>query len=205
MAATAIGKRCSQPLRAELAGIKWAFLRQAVAWKELLKIWTIVAHFRKEGPFFITRQFFWIMQVFQPGVFKNPKYYLWSFQKPSKRVMITCTQNIENYFFAYFCLFFSCKVPHYKFSWFWHLLYIWSNVPEQYNKQEPVKSRLAGGSRDLTLLCQCLLEISLTSFCFIFSSKAYEKSLIQGCRYLASMTRKTFKNVSCQRVRSILP
>lgn len=129
-------------------------------------------------------------------------------------------QKIENYlktskkrlymaewilFFAYFCLFFSCKVPHYKFSWFWHLLYIWSNVPEQYNKQEPVKSRLAGGSRDLTLLCQCLLEISLTSFCFIFSSKAYEKSLIQGCRYLASMTRKTFKNVSCQRVRSILP
>ena len=48
-------------------------------------------------------------------------------------------------------------------------------------------------------------KVQLVFVLCIFSSKAYEKSFIQGCRYLASMTRKTFKNVSCQRVRSILP
>jgi hypothetical protein len=75
MAASAIGKRCSQPLRAELAGIKWAILRQAVAWKELLKIWTLVAQFIKEGSLFIYHKtFFLIMQVFQLVIFKNPRY-----------------------------------------------------------------------------------------------------------------------------------
>ena len=119
MAATAIGKRCSQPLRAELAGIKWAFLRQAVAWKELLKIWTIVAHFRKEGPFFITIQFFLNYAGISARCIQKSKILFIEFSETIEKSYDN-KQKIENYlktskkrlymaewilFFAYFVSF----------------------------------------------------------------------------------------------------